>query len=666
MSNTKMSLRIVEENVDPSSKRGIHAVLSDGFEEKQKLIYPLESGENEAFFEDLKKLRHEFLPRIEGYVDQGGRKLALTAPAEGQLLTEARETISDKNAVEIAKDLADTMDAIHEEGFAFRNLAAKDILINENGLVLPPPAWPATEENVLLDFGSVGGICYELLTGLDYKPGTVITEDTIPAQVPYGARLVIVNATSRDSSLNYDNARDMIRAFDSKKRRGAPSAPVRRPQPSERRTEASSSGLAFEERRKEPTRFGGFDEEPARAPRREAASRFADREEEPARVPKREAAPRFEEPEEEPVRRRSPGREEEKSGGGFGKTAIILLLGLIVIVGVVLAAVLIHGAGKNGKADAGYDSLVAGAYRDIADEKYEDARASAKEAREEDADRLTSYYVEALSYYKEGDYEKTVSFIESEIMKKKFDLVDGEDELPQNIYYILGCSYYGTGDYENAYKKLANAEEHGYDKEKTANLMLLAAIGLENGNAVAEVMEKEAMGDAGKAYTEAVKEETDGNYNAAALKYYEAAGLLEGEAADYCVLKTVDAYVKAADYDAAINASDNSLKAGISKELAAKLWEKKAVAEKDKAKSVGSDPALFETAIKSFETVIELGGNEASANYFMGECYLYLRNEEAGKAALTKAYESDDEAFSARAKALMEANGLLEPTGTDA
>ena len=38
MSNAKMSLRIVEENIDPSSKRGIRAVLSDGYEEKEKLI----------------------------------------------------------------------------------------------------------------------------------------------------------------------------------------------------------------------------------------------------------------------------------------------------------------------------------------------------------------------------------------------------------------------------------------------------------------------------------------------------------------------------------------------------------------------------------------------------------------------------------------------------
>ena len=223
MSNAKMSLRIVEENIDPSSKRGIRAVLSDGYEEKEKLIYPLESGESEAFFEELKRLRHEFLPRIEGYVEQGGRRLALTAMTAGQVLAETRESISEKNAIEIAKDLADTMESVHEQGFAFRDLSARDILINAKGLVLPPPAWPATEENILLDFGSVGGICYELLTGLEYKPGTAVTEDTIPPHVPYGARQAIVNSTSRDASLNYDNARDMIRAFDSKKRKnGAP------------------------------------------------------------------------------------------------------------------------------------------------------------------------------------------------------------------------------------------------------------------------------------------------------------------------------------------------------------------------------------------------------------------------------------------------------------
>ena len=103
MSNAKMSLRIVEENIDPSSKRGIRAVLSDGYEEKEKLIYPLESGESEAFFEELKRLRHEFLPRIEGYVEQGGRRLALTAMTAGQILAETRESISEKNAIEIAK-----------------------------------------------------------------------------------------------------------------------------------------------------------------------------------------------------------------------------------------------------------------------------------------------------------------------------------------------------------------------------------------------------------------------------------------------------------------------------------------------------------------------------------------------------------------------------------
>ena len=639
MNNAKMSLRIVEENIDPSSKRGIRAVLSDGFEEKEKMIFPLESGESEAFFEELKRLRHEFLPRIEGYVDQGERKFALTAPIPGQVLTEARESITEKNAIEIAKDLADTMESVHEQGFAFRNLSARDILINEKGLVLPPPAWPATEENILLDFGSVGGICYELLTGLEYKPGTAITEDTLPPHIPYGARQAIVNSTSRDVSLNYDNAKDMIRAFESKKRRNGaqPVRTARRPSPEERKTDAASSGLA-----------SASLEDNARP----APAYWADPEEP-------------EETEEEPIRRVSPA----KKGGGilngsFGKTAVILLLGLILIVGVVLAAVLIHGAGKSGEAKD-YDSMISNAYRNIADEKYDEAREAAAEARKEDTARLTSYYVEALAYYKEGEYEKTVSFIESEIMKKKFDLVEGEDELPQNIYYILGCSYFGQGDYENAYKKLANAEEHGYDKEKTANLMLLSAIGLENGNAVAEVMSKEAMGNAGKAYTEAVGEEADGNYNAAALKYYEAAGLLEGDAADYCVLKTVDAYGKASDYDAAINACDNSLKRGISMSLAVKLWEKKAVAQKDKAKSVGTEAALFETAVKSFETVIDLGGNEAAANYFMGECYLYLRNEEAGKEALMKAYESDNESFSARAKALMEANGLLETTTED-
>ncbi|MBO4406458.1 MAG: protein kinase family protein, partial [Clostridia bacterium] len=266
MNNTKMSLRIIEESVDPTSKRGIRAVLSDGFEEKEKLIYPLESGESEAFFEDLKKLRHEFLPRIEGYVDQGGRKLALTAPAEGRVLAECRETVSEKNAIEIAKDLADTMEGIHEQGFAFRDLSARDILINEDGLVLPPPAWPATEENILLDFGSVGGICYELLTGLEYKPGTAITEDVIPLQVPYGAKLAIVNSTSRDASLNYDNARDMIRAFDAKKRKfGSSAAPSRRPSREERLTDAASSGLGFDGE-------DGFGAETAPAPRRTASA----------------------------------------------------------------------------------------------------------------------------------------------------------------------------------------------------------------------------------------------------------------------------------------------------------------------------------------------------------------------------------------------------------
>lgn len=637
MSNTKMSLRIVEENIDPSSKRGIRAVLSDGFEEKEKLIYPLESGESEAFFEELKRLRHEFLPRIEGYVEQGGRRLALTAMNHGQILAETRETISEKNAIEIAKDLADTMESVHEQGFAFRDLSARDILINEKGLILPPPAWPATEENILLDFGSVGGICYELLTGLEYKPGTAVTEDTLPPHIPYGAAQAIVNSTSRDASLNYDNARDMIRAFDSKKKKNgsAPARIARRPSPEERKTDASSSGLvsaSLEDNARPAPAYWADPEEP-------------------------------EEEEEAPIRRVKP----EKKGdsllnGSFGKTAVILLLGLIVIVGIVLAAVLIHGSGK-GEEAKDYDAQISGAYRDIADEKYDEARKAAAEAREEDSARLTSYYVEALAYYKEGEYEKTITFIESEIMKKKFDLVEGEDELPQNIYYILGCSYFGAGDYENAYKKLANAEEHGYDKEKTANLMLLSAIGLENGNAVAEVMTKDAMGDAGKSYTEAVGEEEAENYNAAAQKYFEAAALLEGEAADYCVLKGVDAYAKASNYDEAINACDNSLKRGISMSLAVKLWEKKAVAQKDKAKSVGTEAELFETAVKSFETVLDLGGNEAAANYFMGECYLYLRNEEAGKEALMKAYESDNESFSARAKALMEANGLLETTG---
>ncbi len=640
MSNAKMSLRIVEENIDPSSKRGIRAVLSDGYEEKEKLIYPLESGESEAFFEELKRLRHEFLPRIEGYVEQGGRRLALTAMTAGQVLAETRESISEKNAIEIAKDLADTMESVHEQGFAFRDLSARDILINEKGLVLPPPAWPATEENILLDFGSVGGICYELLTGLEYKPGTAVTEDTIPPHVPYGARQAIVNSTSRDASLNYDNARDMIRAFDSKKRKnGAPAArTARRPSPEERNVDAASSGLVS-----------------------------ASLEDDARPAPAYWADPDEPEEEEAPIGRvKKEKKNEGLLNGSFGKTAVILLFGLILVMGVVLAAVLIHGASGKGNDAKGYDAQIFAAYRDIADEKYDDARTAAAEARKEDSARLTSYYVEALSYYKEGEYEKTASFIESEIMKKKFDLVEGENELPQNIYYILGCSYFGQGDYENAYKKLANAEEHGYDKEKTANLMLLSAIGLENGNAVAEVMAKDAMGAAGKAYTEAVGEEEAGSYNAAALKYYEAAGLLEGDAADYCILKTVDAYAKASDYDAAINAWDNSLKKGISMDLAVKLWEKKAVAQKDKAKSVGTEAALFETAVKSFETVLDLGGNEAAANYFMGECYLYLRNEAAGKEALMKAYESDNESFSARAKALMEANGLMEkPAGNE-
>ena len=191
--------------------------------------------------------------------------------------------------------------------------------------------------------------------------------------------------------------------------------------------------------------------------------------------------------------------------------------------------------------------------------------------------------------------------------------------------------------------------------------MALCSVNLNNGTALAAVMEKEAMGEAGAAYTEAATLEAAGDYNAAAIKYYEAAGLLgEGKVADYCIVKTVDCYAAADDYDSVINSCTNTLQPGISLELAGKLWEEKADAEREKAVANNDPGDLYRTAIKSYETAAALN-QEVSMKcyYYVGECYLRLRDAQSAQDTLVSVYESGDETYSARAYSLMNVNGIL-------
>ncbi|MBQ6990536.1 MAG: hypothetical protein IJN58_05735, partial [Clostridia bacterium] len=83
MSETRKSLKIIDKNVDLQSKRGIGALLEDITGESEKLIYPIQSNEEEVFYEELKRVEHEFLPRIEGYIHGADRMYALTGPQEG-------------------------------------------------------------------------------------------------------------------------------------------------------------------------------------------------------------------------------------------------------------------------------------------------------------------------------------------------------------------------------------------------------------------------------------------------------------------------------------------------------------------------------------------------------------------------------------------------------
>lgn len=603
MTETKKSLRIIEKDVDLQSKRGIRAMLSDGKGEVEKFIYPLMSEETDAFFDELKELEHDYLPVIEGYFSGAGKRFAMTEPQEGSLMTDCRDKMDARIIIEMCKDLAETMDSIHMEGFAFAGLSARDILINEDGLVLPPPAFAATEDHITEDFAAVGGICYELLTGIEYKPGMVISEDTLPDSIPYGARTVIINATSKDREKNYTEAKPMVRAFDTKKKRAASASAA----------SAGGSRQAPSETRRQPVSSAG------------------------ART----------------------GGTAKKRRKKKNYLPVALLAGAVVVFAV-LAAVLIHSfAGGKGET---YDDLVNSAYLAVAEGKYSDAEALAQKAQGMDKERLSAYYYEALALYKAEDYEKTVSFIEESIMKKSFSLKESENTMPSDIYYIYGCSFYQLGQYENAYKELTGAEEKGYDAAKTAPMLLKCALALDNSNAVAAVMEKEAMGEAGKSYTEAVAEEANGNYNSAAVRYYEAATKTsDNSVREYCIRRTVTCYYKAEEYDSVINACNNSLTAGISMKLAIELHSQKAAAEKAKAK-LSNDDDLFMEAIKSYKQYMAVGGStvEPECYYSIGECYLYLRNAEEGKNALMKAYNTGDETWSAKAKAMLEANGLLE------
>ncbi len=613
MSETKKSLRIIEKDVDLQSKRGIRAILSDGTTDVEKFIYPLMSTENDAFFDELKGVEHDYLPVIEGYFSGAGKRFAMTQSQEGSLMIECREKLDEKIAIEMCKDLAETMESIHDQGFAFAGLTARDILVNENGLVLPPPAFAATEEHIREDFAAVGGICYELLTGVEYKPGMVISADTLPDNVPYGAQTVIVNATSKDIEKNFTEAKPLIRAFDTKKKRVQEKAP-KAPAPEKVR----------------PVK--------------------------PAEPQVRKAAPS------NGQNTKAPAKKKKKKK----KNPLSMLLPIVVVVIIgILAAVLLHSLLGNKGED--YDTLVNKAYLAVADGKYDEAIKLADQAEAEDGERLTAFYYEALALYKSGDYEKTVSFIADNIMKKSFTLKESESTMPQDLYYIYGCSYYQLGDYENAYKELSGAEEKGYDAAKTAPMLLKCALALDNSNAVAAVMQKDVMGDAGKSYTEASAEEASGNNNSAAVKYYETATKTEDSTLrEYCIKRTVACYYKAEEFDSVINACDNSLTSGITMNLALDLLSHKAAAEKAKAK-LANDDALFEEAIASYEKYMEVGGAdvEAECNYSIGECYLYLRNAEEGKAALMKAYESNDPDWSEKAHAMLDANGLLEEQVTE-
>lgn len=716
MSETRKSLRIIDKDVDLQSKRGIAAMLEDVTGETEKLIYPIQSNEEEIFYEELKQINHEFLPKIEGYIHGADRMYALTAKQKGDLLANFQEKLSIKVVIEMCKDLADAMEDIHEEGFGFNGLSSRDILVNDDGLVLPPPAFPADDAVIELDFASVGGICYELLCGIEYKPGTVISPDTIPDSVPFYAKRVIINATSKDPDLIYTDAKELARDFANKKKlpprerkrmdeededmKVAPPVVKKKeapaPAPVQEETQEDIMAKIWEQAHAQkqaasapaPTAVEStpkavasgwepFDTEGDKPVNQmpNAASRSAEYAKSMQDAPQKKVyvnrneptpAPEPSNARPRPMQNPAPTRRNENAmtpkrrrrrksqnmlpiyaGIGVGALALLVLI-VVVCIG-------IFGGDKYGKAiDKVEEVVLAGNYAEVS--------ALTAEAREIDQTRLASYYYDALALYKQEKYPETVSYIEGNIMKKSFDIEPGEEAMHPNIYYILGCSYLQTGDYENAYKKLSSAESKGYDSAQVSSKLALCAVALDNGTALAEVMTKEAMGDAGKSYTEAVSLENAGDYNAAAIKYYEAANLLEaGKVADYCIIKTVECYGEADDYDSVINSCANTLQPGIALELAGKLWEEKADAEREKATANNDQGDLFRTAIKSYETTAALMGDTVAMKcyYYIGECYLRLRDSQSAQDALMKVYEGSDETYSQRAHALMKVNGIL-------
>ncbi|MBR6762635.1 MAG: hypothetical protein IKM13_02670 [Clostridia bacterium] len=709
MSETRKSLKIIDKNVDLQSKRGIGALLEDITGESEKLIYPIQSNEEEVFYEELKRVEHEFLPRIEGYIHGADRMYALTGPQEGDVLAEHKEKLSVKVVIEMCKDLADTMEVLHEEGFGFNGLSVRDILVNENGLVLPPPAFPADDDVIEMDFASVGGICYELLCGIEYKPGTVISPDTIPDSVPFYAQRVIINATSKDPDLVYTEAKDLIRDFANKKkpavrekkvpvaapakqpsRKAAPvPIPVMEPEEDEEDIMAKVWEQAHAKKQQEAPApspvaaapvaatksasgwenpFDMGDAQPAAARPVSRATEYARtmqdapqkkvyvNRDEPTRAPVAPAARPAQTP--TPTRKKENTMAPKKRRRRKNKNVMPLVAigagAVALVVLVVVLCIALFGGNKYGKVmDQVEEAVLAGNYAEV--------NSLTAEAKEIEAGRLAAYYYEALALYKQEQYAETISYIEGNIMKKSFDIEPGEEAMHQNIYYMLGCSYFQTGDYENAYKKLSSAESKGYDAALVNAKLALCAVALDNGTALAEVMAKEAMGDAGKAYTEAVALETAGDFNAAAVKYYEAANLQEGKVADYCIIKTVECYAAADDYDSVINSCTNALQPGISLKLAGKLWEEKADAEREKAVANNDPGDLYRTAIKSYETTAALVGDEGAMKcyYYIGECSLRLRDTQAAQDALMKVYEGGDETYSERAHALMKVNGVL-------
>lgn len=562
----RQNITIIDKNVNPKSKRAIRVTLNDGRNEKEKFIYPINDTESVDFYESLRAVDHPFLPRIEMFFNGAGKKFAMSEATDGIVISECRGNIKPKHVENICRDIADCVAEVHGTGYSFNGFLSDDILLNDNGVILPPPAYRATEANIQKDLSSVGGLFYELLTGITYNPGTEIYAASINAKIPERLKSVIINSTSNDRRKNYRTADDLLDAMSQKKQK-----------------------------------------------------------------PK-------------------------------NNKILIYLLCIVLIMGAAsVAAVLIYGAfngGSSASDDKDYNKLIEDAAASISGEDYVAAGQYVDKALQIDSVKLPAYYYEALILYKQADYEAMIDYSEQNILNKSFEIAPEDTEITKNLYYIIGCSYYQTGDYENAYSNLETAKNKGYESEGLYTILAVSAVNNDNIPALNDLMSSDYMGDGGTAYMEALQLQQSESYNAAAIKYYEASGYFtQKEISEQCVLNTINCYMLAEDYTSTINACNTALTSGISKKLAIKLWEYKAMAQYDQAKA---DDNGYEEAVQSYESLIALSGNDADAEYYYyaGACYIELELADKAEDYLKYAVENGDDDLSAAASQLLEDNGF--------